>query len=572
MSLSGALQGRFLTFFALVMVLPSQAAQAPTSTLTSTLAAPLPPSSRRISNIVSPAHCPDPDVIFHEGFYYAARSKIEVSKDNLDPPGRYCWHAAQDQVIITRARRLEDVYTNPEATSIIINRASPFGGTSGGVSVGAFQISYKAGDGCPSPGFWAPALKHIDGHWFLFITGHRPDIYGEANFLLENVGNDPMKVESWEYRGMLGHALPGLDGEPIVLPTGDSNTATVTLRDNGKTITGQLYFVYSHNIVRDQGTQVLHLVRLLPDDSSFTEYDGDLRKNVTYKRKWRAEGEAPISVPTFEWEQQRCTGCKFSVNEGPTALYGPNATYVMFSASFCATKYYSLGLLEYVKVGAGFPFEWIKHPRPVFSGDLIDENGNLRGVRSDSYGIGHNSITVSTDLSEPWIVYHAKTTQEEGPGDREARVQKFQWGLDGRPDFSPSGPKGRGSLIQAPSEVSKYAIFCSEKGFKGQFCVGIVPGRYTRDQLEVQGVVLQAVQSVKLIGEAISVNFYSGGKSTWDSSSELAWSIKVDVDEVDAVELEGVMEVEVVEESPSGPSVQLEVGRPQQEERAFASA
>ena len=38
------------------------------------------------------------------------------------------------------------------------------------------------------------------------------------------------------------------------------------------------------------------------------------------------------------------------------------------------------------------------------------------------------------------------------------------------------------------------------------------------------------------------------------------------------MELEGVMEVEVVEESPSGPSVQLEVGRPQQEERAFASA
>lgn len=526
--------------------------------------APLPPSPRRISNIISPAHCPDPDVIFHEGYYYAARSRIEASSDNLDPPGWYCWHAAQDQVIITRARRLEDVYTNPDATSVIINRKSPMGGTSGGVSVGAFQISYKQGDGCPSPGFWAPALKHIDGHWFLFITGHRPDVYGEANFLLENLGDDPMDVSSWEYRGMLGHALPGLDGEPIVLPTEDPNTATVTLRDNGKTITGQLYFVYSHNIVRDQGTQVLNLVRLVQDDSSFTEYDADLGRNVTYKRKWTAAGEAPISAPAFELEQQRCTGCRFSVNEGPTALYGPNSTFIMFSASFCATKYYSLGLLEYVRVGSGFPFEWIKHPRPVFSGDIIDDNGALLGVRSDAFGIGHNSITTSADLSESWIVYHAKTTQDEGPGDREARAQKFKWSADGRPDFSPSGPKGQGSLIHAPSEASVYAVFCSESEFRGRFCVGVVPGRYTPAQLAVQGVVLEAVRSLRLVGDA-AVNFYKA-----EDGDTPAWSVKSDLGAVDAAELEGVVAVEVLEESPSAPSVQLEMGL-QQEEEVVAS-
>ena len=99
--------------------------------------APAPPSAQ-ISTLISPAHTPDPAVIFHEGYYYAIRSRIEVSEDNTDPKTwpYNCWAASQDQVVITKSRKLEDVFTNPEATSVIINRASPFGGTVGGVSVG----------------------------------------------------------------------------------------------------------------------------------------------------------------------------------------------------------------------------------------------------------------------------------------------------------------------------------------------------------------------------------------------------------------------------------------------------
>ena len=111
-------------------------------------------------------------------------------------------------------------------------------------------------------------------------------------------------------------------------------------------------------------------------------------------------------------------------------------------------------MLEFSGVGGGFPFLWTKFSLPVFSGDVFnDETGEISGVQSEAYGIGHNSITTSPDLSESWIVYHAKSTQNEGPGDREARAQLFTWSATGRPNFS-QGPLPRGTLMAAPSEAA----------------------------------------------------------------------------------------------------------------------
>jgi len=512
-------------------------------------------SLRRIPNIISPAHTPDPAVVWHEGYYYAVRSKIEVSPSNTDPDGWHCWHGAQDQVIINRARRLEDVFTRPEASSIIIDRSSPFGGGWGGVSVGAYQISYQPGAGCPSAGFWAPALRHINGRWFLFITGHRLDFPGESNFVLENTGSgDIMDVDSWVYRGMVNHHPPGLDGEPLVLPTGDPNAASVTLRDNGKTIKGQLYFVYSHNEASQSGTQQLNLAKLQWDNSTFEEYDTDKKEMMSYTRAFSVAGEAAISFPTLDWEGQRCSGCGSSVNEGPTALYGPISTFVLYSASFCATKYYTIGMLEFIGVGDGFPYIWAKHPRPVFSGDVF-LNDKLVGTRPDAFGIGHNQVTTSPDLSEQWIVYHAKRWEAEGPADRETRVQRFGWRVDGRPDFG-NGPSGRGAMIPAPSEAENYALVCSEPEYKGRFCVGLLPGRYGVNELAVKGIDPAAMRSVRLYGAAraraltssFSVNNNTG------SNDEVLWSavnnmpVLPDVSTYHGAVLKGV-EVEVPTEA-----------------------
>lgn len=524
-----------------------------------------------VTNVISPAHTPDPAAVFYDGYYYGVRSKIEASPTNVDPPGFNCWAGSQDQIIITKSRTLQDIFTNPESSTVIVDRSSPMGGGWGGISVGAFAVTYHQGDGCPGPGFWAPSLRllstdepspsldhnstnyHHNKRWFIFATGHRPDIQGEVNFVLENIGNDPMNANAWVYRGMLGHRLPGLDGEPIVLPTNDPCAATVTLHDNGKTISGQLYFVYSHNNFRFSGTQQLNLARLQLDDSEFVEYDVDRQMNITFKKVFSVPDpgdDAAISFPMFDWEMKACTGCSFAVNEGPTALYGPTSTFILYSASFCATKYYAIGMLEFKGTGSGmdaennhesnqgqFPFLWMKYPRPVFSGDLFDHGSLSSNVSQHAFGIGHNQVTVSPDLSEQWMVYHAKTRLQEGPQDREARIQRFAWHADGTPNFLP-GPLERGTLIQEPSRAESYAVACGGEKYQGRFCVGLLPVgdidapqkgmvtnssstfQYDNDELRRRGIVPGHIRSIRIIGRrslAVSI-FYSdsdGGTAEW---------------------------------------------------------
>lgn len=513
-----------------------------------------PPPPATISNVIKPAHTPDPDVIFHDGWYYSARSKIEVSDDNVDPPGRNCWAAAQDQVRITRARRLQDVYLRPDADVAVIDRSSPFGGGQGGASVGAYAVSTQGG-GCPSAGFWAPALKHIDGRWFLFITGHRPDMPGESNFLMESSSQDPLDVAAWQYRGPLLHAAPGLDAEPVVLPLRDERTPAVTLRDNGKTIAGALYLVYSHNNAAEGGTQELRLARLLEDDSKFQEFDADLGRNVTYRRRWRAGQEAVIAAPMAEWESVKCNGCQFRVNEGPTALYGPTKTFIMFSASFCATPYYAIGLLEFAGDGDGFPFLWAKHPRPAFSGNVFAADGSMAGLRRGAYGIGHNSVTVSPDLSESWIVYHAKRTRQETPADREARVQRFAWHADGRPDFL-GGPAPGGAKLPAPSAAAAYAVVCSGEAFTGRFCVGLpAPGRYDAAQLAARGVDARGIRSVRLHGGAVATLF---AEAPAPGEEHESWSVAADAAQLPQGFIGAVTAVEVMAAAAAAPGSPLQ--------------
>lgn len=82
-----------------------------------------------------------------------------------------------------------------------------------------------------------------------------------------------------------------------------------------------------------------------------------------------------ISRPTLSWEN---VDGKQGVNEGPAVLHRNDKTYLTFSASFCWTPNYQLGLLT-LKNGAD-PLEassWDK-TGPVFS----SANGN--------WGTGHN--------------------------------------------------------------------------------------------------------------------------------------------------------------------------------------
>jgi GH43 family beta-xylosidase len=80
-----------------------------------------------------------------------------------------------------------------------------------------------------------------------------------------------------------------------------------------------------------------------------------------------------LSQPTLPWEKIG----EFPVNEGPAALYHGGKTFLTYSASYCWTSSYQLGLLTYKSGDPTSSASWTKSG-PVFS----SANGN--------YGTGHN--------------------------------------------------------------------------------------------------------------------------------------------------------------------------------------
>ena len=101
-----------------------------------------------------------------------------------------------------------------------------------------------------------------------------------------------------------------------------------------------------------------------------------------------------ISSPTEAWEMaEPLQGQPAAVNEGPNPLYQPNRTWLSFSASWCGTPTYALGLLAYD--GTGDPTSaasWIKSQQPAFA----QANGSFVGT-------GHNVFFSSPDGREVWV-------------------------------------------------------------------------------------------------------------------------------------------------------------------------
>lgn len=131
-----------------------------------------------------------------------------------------------------------------------------------------------------------------------------------------------------------------------------------------------------------------------------------------------------ISTPDQTWEQSGTP-----VNEGPVALYYGGVTYVSYSANYCWTPDYCLGLLTWDGVSdPSAASSWAKSDGCVFS----SANGN--------YGTGHNSFFQSPDGNETWLAYHA-TTVETGNCDdaRYTMVQPLSANADGSPDFGVPG-------------------------------------------------------------------------------------------------------------------------------------
>lgn len=243
--------------------------------------------------------------------------------------------------------------------------------------------------------FWAFEFHRLQGpdgpRWYMMYTsGKQENLDGQHLSVLESAGDDPMGP--YQYKGSPMPDSWNIDGN--------------YLEHNGK-----LYLLWS-------------------------EWMGDEQLNwiSEMSNPWTLKGERMVlSCPSLPWEQ---SGRK--VNEGPEVLKHNGRTFVIYSASFCDTPDYKLGLLELTGDNPMDAGSWTKAEQPVF------ERGN--GV----FGPGHNGFFTSPDGSENWLVYHGNNKETDGcSATRSVRAQPFSYKADGTPDFGTPVPEGQ--TVAAPS-------------------------------------------------------------------------------------------------------------------------
>lgn len=239
---------------------------------------------------------------------------------------------------------------------------------------------------------WAPELHYLQGKWYIYFTADSAGIDATHRlYVLENQSGDPT-TGTWEFKGKISDASDhwAIDGS--------------VLEYNGR-----MYLVWSGWKNEAPGNQQLYIAKLA--------------------NPWTIDGSrVMISEPDLSWERNG-----FPVNEGPEALTGPGGRlFITYSASFCGTDEYCLGLLSLKENGDPLrASDWQKSDKPVFT----------KNVSGKAFGPGHNGFFVSPDGQQNWMIYHANSSPGQGCGDaRNPRMQPFSWNAEGRPVFGSPAP------------------------------------------------------------------------------------------------------------------------------------
>ncbi|GAC16482.1 family 43 glycosylhydrolase [Aliiglaciecola lipolytica] len=279
-------------------------------------------------------------------------------------------------------------------TSELVMRKSP---TLAGLANATPVNVWSATDPERCCNFWAFEFHRIKGpdgfRWYMMYTAGRDGTldYQHLN-VLESAGDDPMGP--YQYKGALMPDVWNIDG-------------------NYLSFNGKLYVIYS----QWQGDQQLNII-------------------AEMENPWKLKEGVPHTIltrPEFDWE---ISGRK--VTEGAEILQRNGRTFMTYSASFCNTPDYKLGLLELVGNDPLNIEHWQKSSEPVFS-------------RTESvFGPGHNGFFTSPDGTEDWLVYHGNDSVEHGcSATRSLRAQKFTWDQDGKPNFGE--PITPGVVVAPPS-------------------------------------------------------------------------------------------------------------------------
>lgn len=203
--------------------------------------------------------------------------------------------------------------------------------------------------------FWAPEIHKIGGTWYLYYTAKNPG-NPDNNHVPCVLKGGTTPWDDYSYLGQLTSEW-GIDGSIITIPTYG------------------IYFIWScHSmtaIFRDpRGPSQNICIAPLKSPSEI-----GTRSMI-----------ATPENPRYDWEIQGGT-----INEGPQALYHKDRIFMSFSASFCNTPDYVLGLLSYKGGDPTNMDNWHKEPEPI----VRKGNGN--------YGTGHNGYGFLNLLSNHLI-------------------------------------------------------------------------------------------------------------------------------------------------------------------------
>lgn len=276
--------------------------------------------------------------------------------------------------------------------------------TLSGLKVAKPEVIYKETDPSRCCSLWAPEFHLLDGpdgkRWYFYYSaGTNGSTDNQHTHVLESAGTDPMGPYTYKAR--------------IFDPTNDGwaiDGSILQLKD-------KLYFLFS-------------------------SWVGDYQELfiAPMSNPWTISGSRILLTQSqYNWEKSQR-----NVTEGPVALQHDGKTFIIYSASFCWSDDYKLGMLAYNGGDVLDTKSWVKSPEPVFQ--RSDEN--------NVYAPGHNGFFKSPDGTEDWIVYHANDNAGDGcVGKRTTRAQKFTWNADGTPNFgvpvsittdipNPSGDKG----------------------------------------------------------------------------------------------------------------------------------
>lgn len=279
-------------------------------------------------------------------------------------------------------------------TSELVMRKSP---TLAGLAEATPVHVWSSADPERCCNFWAFEFHRLKGpngyRWYMMYTAGQDGTLDHQHLnVLESVGDDPMGP--YQYKGAPMPKVWNIDGNYLVH------------NEN-------LYLIYS----QWQGDEQLNLIAEM-------ENPWTLKKNTPH---------TVLTRPELDWE---ISGRK--VTEGAEILQRNGRTFMTYSASFCNTPDYKLGLLELVGDNPLDSAAWEKYPEPVF-------------VRTESvFGPGHNGFFQSPDGKEDWLVYHGNDSVEHGcSATRSLRAQKIDWNADGTPNFGM--PLTPGVTVDPPS-------------------------------------------------------------------------------------------------------------------------